>query len=47
MKTTFRWYGEGKVKPVLDRTLPMSALREAFALMGSRAVKGKLVLVNA
>jgi hypothetical protein len=25
----------------------MSALREAFALMGSRAVKGKLVLVNA
>jgi NADPH2:quinone reductase len=42
-----RWYGEGKVKPVLDRTLPMSALREAFALMGSRAVKGKLVLVNA
>lgn len=41
-----RWYGEGKVKPVLDRTLPMSALREAFALMGSRAVKGKLVLVN-
>jgi NADPH:quinone reductase len=41
-----RWYGEGKVKPVIDSTLPMADLKEAYARMGSRAVKGKLVLVN-
>jgi NADPH2:quinone reductase len=41
-----RWYAEGKVKPVIDRTLPMAQLKEAYAHMGSRAVKGKLVMVN-
>lgn len=41
-----RWYGEGKVKPVVDRTLPMTELKAAYAHMGSRSVKGKLVLVN-
>lgn len=40
------WYSQGKVKPVLDRTLPMSDLKAAYALMGSRSVKGKLVMVN-
>jgi NADPH2:quinone reductase len=41
-----QWYAQGKVKPVIDRTLPMSQLKEAYALMGSRSVKGKLVMVN-
>ncbi|HYP83845.1 NADPH:quinone oxidoreductase family protein [Variovorax sp.] len=41
-----QWYGEGKIKPVIDRTLPMAQLKEAYALMGSRSVKGKLVMVN-
>ncbi len=41
-----RWYGEGKVKPVIDRTMPMSELKAAYARMGSRAVMGKLVMVN-
>jgi NADPH:quinone reductase len=41
-----RWYGEGKIKPVIDRTLPMAELKAAFAHMGSRSVKGKLVMVN-
>ena len=41
-----KWYGEGKIKPVIDRTLPMSELRAAYARMGSRGVMGKLVLVN-
>jgi NADPH2:quinone reductase len=41
-----RWYLEGKVKPVIDRTLPMAELKAAYGRMGSRAVKGKLVLVN-
>jgi NADPH2:quinone reductase len=41
-----RWYEKGSIKPVIDRTLPMSELKAAFARMGSRQVKGKLVLVN-
>ncbi|AMO24722.1 NADPH:quinone oxidoreductase family protein [Ramlibacter solisilvae] len=41
-----RWYGEGKIKPVIDATLPMAELKAAYARMGSRAVKGKLVMVN-
>jgi len=40
------WYGQGKIKPVLDRLLPMHELKNAYALMGSRSVKGKLVMVN-
>ena len=41
-----RWYGDGRIKPVIDRVLPMSALGAAFARMGSREVRGKLVLTN-
>jgi NADPH2:quinone reductase len=41
-----QWYGQGKIKPMLDRTMPMSELKAAYALMGSRSVKGKLVMVN-
>ena len=41
-----RWYAEGKIKPVIDRTMPMAELKTAYAHMGSRGVKGKLVMVN-
>jgi NADPH2:quinone reductase len=41
-----RWYAEGKVKPVIDRRLPMRELPAAFALMGSRTVRGKVVMTN-
>jgi len=41
-----RWYGEGRIKPVIDRTMPMAELKAAFARLGSRSVKGKLVMVN-
>ena len=41
-----QWYAQGKVKPVIDRTMPMADLKAAYARMGSRAVQGKLVLVN-
>ena len=41
-----QWYGQGKVKPVIDRTMPMAELKAAYARMGSRAVMGKLVMVN-
>ena len=41
-----QWYGQGKIKPVIDRAMPMSELKAAYAHMGSRGVKGKLVMVN-
>jgi len=40
------WYAKGKIKPVIDRTMPMADLKQAYAYMGSRSVKGKLVMVN-
>ncbi|RYF27178.1 MAG: NADPH:quinone oxidoreductase family protein [Comamonadaceae bacterium] len=46
MGTLAQWYGEGKVKPVIDRTMPMAQLHAAYAHMGSRGVMGKLVMVN-
>jgi NADPH2:quinone reductase len=39
-------YGQGKIKPVIDRTMPMAELKAAYAHMGSRGVMGKLVMVN-
>ena len=41
-----QWYGQGKIKPVIDGTLPMAELKADYAHMGSRGVKGKLVMVN-
>ena len=41
------WYGQGKVKPLIDATMPMTELKAAFARMAARDVLGKLVLVNA
>jgi len=41
-----QWYGQGKIKPVIDRTMPMVDLKAAYAHMGSRGVMGKLVMVN-
>ncbi len=41
-----QWYAQGKIKPVIDRTMPMAELPAAYAHMGSRSVQGKLVMVN-
>jgi NADPH:quinone reductase len=41
-----RWYAEGKIKPVIDQRLPMRDLMKAYELMGSRKVRGKLVMTN-
>jgi NADPH:quinone reductase len=40
------WYGKGLIKPVIDKTMPMADLKAAYARLGSRAVMGKLVMVN-
>ena len=41
-----QWYADGRIKPVIDRTMPMAQLKAAYAHMGSRGVMGKLVMVN-
>ena len=41
-----KWYAEGKIKPVIDQRLPMPQLPAAYARMGSRQVRGKLVMIN-
>lgn len=40
------WYEQGKIKPVIHQTMPMSELKTAYAEMGARGVMGKLVMVN-
>jgi NADPH2:quinone reductase len=46
LKELAGWYAAGKVKPVIDRRLPMRELPAAYALMGSRTVRGKVVMSN-
>jgi len=46
MAQLIQWYVQGKIKPAIDMQMPMSELKAAYARMDSRAVKGKLVLVN-
>lgn len=46
MQTLAGMYAKGQIKPVIDQTLPMSQVHKAYEIMGSRSVKGKLVLVN-
>jgi NADPH2:quinone reductase len=46
MSELFAWYAQDKVKPAIDSRLPMTALAAAYARMGSRQVRGKLLLVN-
>jgi len=46
MQTLATMYAKGQVKPLVDQTLPMSELPKAYAIMGSRSVKGKLVMTN-
>ena len=46
LKQLMDWYAQGQVKPAIDRRLPMRELHAAYARMASRAVMGKLLLVN-
>ncbi len=41
-----QWYAAGLIKPVIDQALPMAELPAAFARMGTRQVRGKMLLVN-
>lgn len=46
MQELAQWYAQGRIKPVIDRTMAMGELFAAYERMGSRQVQGKLVLVN-
>jgi NADPH2:quinone reductase len=46
MQQLAQWYAQGLIKPVIDREMPMSELKPAYARMGSRQVMGKLLLIN-
>jgi NADPH2:quinone reductase len=46
MQQLAQWYAQGLIKPLIDREMPMSELKPAYARMGSRQVMGKLLLVN-
>jgi len=41
----FEGIARGRWRPVVDRVLPLSAVREAHTLLEARAVQGKIVLV--
>ena len=41
-----RWYDEGRLKPHVDETMPLTSAREALKRMAERKVKGKLVLTT-
>ena len=41
-----QWYGEGRLKPHVDRTFPLERAAEALTLMATRNVKGKVVLAT-
>ena len=44
LKATLDWASNGKLKPVIDRTLPLEQTPEAFQLLRSRQVLGKIVV---
>jgi NADPH2:quinone reductase len=46
MATLTDWYEHKKIKPFIDSTMPMDQLMQAYERMNSRAVQGKLVMVN-
>ena len=46
MATLTEWYEHKKIKPFIDSTMPMDQLMQAYERMNSRAVQGKLVMVN-
>lgn len=39
-------YAAGWLRPVIDRVLPMTELRTAYAALAARAARGKIVLAN-
>ncbi len=47
LRTLVKLAGQGKLKPIIDRTLPLARADEAHLLLENRKNFGKIVLVNA
>ncbi len=45
MQQLEKWYGQGKIEPLVHQTLKLRDLHDAYARMANRQVIGKLVLV--
>jgi NADPH2:quinone reductase len=43
-ETIMAWVGEGKLRPQVDRVLPLERAGEAMSLVASRAAMGRVVL---
>lgn len=46
LKQLFAWHAQGKTAPAIHANLPMAELMQAYELMASRTVLGKVVLSN-
>lgn len=44
IQATLEWARRGKIKPVIDRILPLSETAKAFAQLRSRSVMGKIIV---
>jgi NADPH2:quinone reductase len=42
----FRWFEEGKIRPLISRTMPLERAGEALGLMMARKITGKVVLTT-
>jgi len=41
-----KWYGEGRLRPHVSKTLPLERAAEALQLLASRSATGKIVLTT-
>lgn len=46
MTTLMQWYEDKKIAPVIDQTMPMGQLKQAYERMNARLVQGKLIMIN-
>ena len=44
MQRTMEWAGRHLIRPVIDRTVPLAGVAEAFDLLRRRSVLGKIVI---
>jgi len=42
--TLAQWLAEGKIRPHIDRVLPLEQVREAMRAVANRTVQGRIVL---
>ena len=45
LRTTLDWAADGRLKPVIDRTVSLTHAQEAYARLRGRSVLGKIVIV--